>query len=259
MQAPPAAAPPGPELAADGPAGFRERNEGLPPGAAKRPSKGGGGASLRLVARDEVERWEAEDRKQAAAAKPAPTRSPTRAPSVTRTATAAPADEQLRYRRPPHPPQRSAAFVLGYRYFSIRDRLGRAQNWHLASLEVTPMRRYVRINLLTEFGIEGGPAATRGDRADMLLMERLGLGMQYPHVVTPFLEFQAGVGGARVELFGRNDIALLYTLGLDLGAQFAVAKWLYLHAALGWIRPTFVWREKVASYDRLAFKLGVGF
>ena len=68
-------------------------------------------------------------------------------------------------------------------------------------------------------------------------MERLGLGAQYPGVVTPFVEFQGGVGGARVELFGRNDLALLYGLGLDVGAQWAVTSWMYLHAAIGWIRP----------------------
>ncbi|MBX7078853.1 MAG: hypothetical protein K1X88_06660 [Nannocystaceae bacterium] len=247
--------PPGPEIEADGPAGFQK------PSPRRLPKAGAGAgaeaAPLRLVSREEVETWRREDQ----AAPPQPPRTNPRTPTkaIVRTATPTVDDARPEYRRPPHPPKRSAAFVVGYRYFGIRDRLGRAQDWHLASLEVTPLRRYVRVNLLTEFGIEGGRAAARGDRADLLLMERLGLGMQYPGVVTPMLEFQGGVGGARVELFGRNDLALLYTLGLDLGAQFAVAPWMWIHASLGWIRPTFVWQQKVASYDRVAFKLGVGF
>jgi hypothetical protein len=73
------------------------------------------------------------------------------------------------------------------------------------------------------------------------------------------VEFQAGVGGARVELFQRNDVAFLYTLGLDAGAQFAVTKWMYIHAVVGWIRPTFRWPNRSASYDRVTFKVGVGF
>ncbi len=248
---PPDAPPPGPELAADGPAG-------LQPTAPRRlPKAGAEAAPLRLVSREEVETWRREDQLVAPQPRRTSPRTPTKA--IVRTATPSVDEARPQYRRPPHPPQRSAAFVVGYRYFGIRDRLGRPQDWHLASLEVTPLRRYVRVNLLTEFGIEGGRAAARGDRADLLLMERLGLGMQYPHVVTPMLEFQGGIGGARVELFGRNDLALLYTLGLDLGAQFAVAPWMWVHASLGWIRPTFVWQQKVASYDRVAFKLGVGF
>ena len=79
------------------------------------------------------------------------------------------------------------------------------------------------------------------------------------HPGQPFLKFQGGVGGASVELFGRNDLALLYGLGLDAGAQWAVTRWMYLHAAIGWIRTTIVWPDRTWSFDRVAFKLGIGF
>jgi len=265
----PSVVPPGPEVLADGPKGAAIATPRLPGGpatplrpglAAPRKPSGPSAAPLRMVSSDELSRWDRED--ASAKLTTAPTTPRTSTPNETtlvRTAAPEAADPRPRFRRPPHPPDRSAAFVLGYRYFRIQDALGRAQDWHLASIEVTPMRRYVRLNLITEFGVEGGEAAAKGDRADILLMERLGLGMQYPHVVTPFLEFQGGAGGARVELFGRNDVALLYTLGLDVGAQWAVGRWLFLHAAVGWIRPTFVWPQRTLSYDRVAFKLGVGF
>ncbi len=258
---------PGPELLADGPGGAAITQPRLPggrptttrssPPVAPAPNPAG---ALRLVSSDELSQWDRDDVARskapvASTAKPAITREPT----VVRTAVPAADDGRPRFRRGPNPPERSAAFVLGYRYFRIQDALARPQDWHLASIEVTPLRRYVRLNLITEFGIEGGEAAASGDRADILLMERLGLGMQYPHFVTPFLEFQGGVGGARVELFGRNDIALLYTLGLDAGAQWAVGRVLFLHAAVGWIRPTFVWQGRTASYDRVALKVGFGF
>lgn len=252
-----AAPPPGPEVLANGPTGTTSIAR-LPggPGTVVKP---GGALPLRVVSTDEVSRWDREGAATKASidAKPAAAKIEAE-PTVVRTA--APIDDgRPRFRRGPHPPDRSAAFVLGYRYFRIQDALGRAQDWHLASIEVTPMRRYVRLNLLTEFGVEGGEAAAAGDRADILLMERLGIGMQYPHVVTPFVEFQGGVGGARVELFGRNDVTLLYSLGLDLGAQWAVGRWMFVHAAVGWIRPTFVWPERTLSYDRVALKLGLGF
>lgn len=223
-----------------------------------------GDPALRVVESRELDAWAAEDRERAEAleraAKPeVQPKTPTHEGPVLRTASEEAPPERLSYRRRPHPPKRSAAFVLAYRYFRIYDVLKRAQDWHVASLEVSPLRRYVRLNLITELGVEGGPAARSGDRADLMLLERVGLGMQYPHFVTPLVEFQAGVGGARVELFQRNDLAFLYTLGVDAGAQFAVAKWLYLHAVVGWIRPTFKWNDRSASYDRFTFKVGVGF
>jgi hypothetical protein len=220
---------------------------------------------MRVVDAGEVARWAEEDERRAAAieraAKPEvkTPKAKTHDGPVLRTASEEPPPERLLYRRRPHPPERSAAFVIGYRHFRIHDALERAQDWHLASLEVAPLRRYVRLNLITEFGVEGGEAARAGDRADLMLLERVGLGMQYPHFVTPLVEFQAGVGGARVELFQRNDLAFLYTLGVDAGAQWAVTKWMYLHAVVGWIRPTFRWPDRTAAYDRFTFKVGVGF
>lgn len=254
--------PEGPELQADGPrspsiATPRKLGATSVTQAVGRPG-GDARPRLRLVTSTEVDQWNAADAKAPTAAA-ASGEAPAGEPTIVRTASPLSSDDRPRYRRGPRPPERSSAFLFGYRYFRIEDLLGRPQDWHLASIEVTPVRRYVRINLVTELGFEGGPAATRGDRADLLLMERLGLGMQYPHVVTPFLEFQGGAGGARVELFGRNDIALVYALGLDAGAQWSLGGRMFLHAALGWIRPTFVWPERTVSYDRVTFKLGIGF
>jgi len=266
---PPPTPSPGPEVLANGPSSPTLATPKLPARPASptrpaapmiKPTARVDAAPLRLVSADEVTRWDRED----AAPRPTTVSMPSAPPkstdaTVVRTATPEPDETRPRFRRPPHPPDRSATVVLGYRYFRIKDGLGRPQDWHVASIEVTPLRRYVRVNLVTELGVEGGEAARSGDRADLFIMERLGLGMQYPHVVTPFVEFQGGVGAARVELFGRNDIALLYGLGLDVGAQWAVGRWLFVHAAVGWIRPTFVWQGRTSSYDRVAFKLGLGF
>ena len=179
--------------------------------------------------------------------------------TVVRTATEESGEKRLTFRRRPHPPKRSAAFIFGYRQFQLSDALGRQQSWHFASIEVTPVRRYVRLNLLTEIGLEGGEAARNGDRADVMLLQKAGLGAQYPHWVTPFVEFQAGIGGARVELFERNDLLLVYTLGIDAGAQWAVTRWLFVHAAIGWIRPVLRRPDGPVRYDRFTFKVGLGF
>lgn len=156
-------------------------------------------------------------------------------------------------------PERSAAFVLGYRQFWILDALNRNQSWHMGTMEITPARRYVRFNLLTEVGVEGSDAARDGGRADLLAMQRLGLGLQYPHWVTPFIEFQGGVGAARVELFNRNDLLFVWSLGLDVGAQFALTRWLFVHTAIGWIRPVFRRPDRSITHDSFAFKVGIGF
>lgn len=178
---------------------------------------------------------------------------------VVREAVPQPPPERMMFRRSPEPPERSAAFVLGYRQFEIRDGLSRRQTWHMMSIEVTPVRRYVRLNLLTEFGWEGGEAAREGDRADFMLLQKAGLGLQYPYWVTPFVEFQGGAGVSRVELFERNDLVFVYTLGLDAGAQWAITPWLFLHGAVGWLRPVFRRDAGSVRYDRFAFKVGIGF
>lgn len=177
---------------------------------------------------------------------------------VVRQAQAEP-DPTPRFRRPGDPPTRSATFVLGYRSFALADALGRRQSWHLGSLEVTPLRRYFRLNLLTEIGVEGGEAARAGDRADFMLMQKLGLGVQYPHWVTPFIEGQGGIGMTRVELFERNDLALTWSAGIDAGAQWAVTRWMFLHAAIGWVHPVIAMPAGTVHFDRVAFKVGVGF
>ncbi|TPV94145.1 MAG: hypothetical protein B7733_16885 [Myxococcales bacterium FL481] len=176
-----------------------------------------------------------------------------------RTAVERKAAPPLTYRGERTPPERGAIFAVGYRTFAIHDALARRQTWHVASLELTPLRRYARLNLVTEVGWEGGEAAQRGDRADFLLMQKVGVGAQYPHWITPLIEFQAGMGAARIEVFERNDLAVLYSLGLDAGAQWAVTKRLYAIALVGWLRPHFARAGDVLYYDRATFKVGVGF
>jgi hypothetical protein len=149
--------------------------------------------------------------------------------------------------------------VFGYRIFQTRDAFARPQSWHVGSLEVTPVRRWVRLNLITEVGAEGGAAARDGDRADLYMMQKAGLGAQYPGWITPFVEFQGGAGMARVELFERNDLLLIWSLGLDAGAQWAVTRWMWIHAAVGWVRPTFQRPERAVYHDSFTFKLGIGF
>ena len=162
---------------------------------------------------------------------------PPKEATVVRTAvpdTAAPTYKRLREK-----PRRTASFAFGYRTFAIHDALGRHQSWHVGSVEVSPLRRWVRLDLITEIGGEGGAAARDGDKADLIFVQKAGLGVQYPGWLTPFIEFQGGVGGARVELFDRNDLLLVYTLGIDAGAQWAATRWLFIHAAIGWLHPTF--------------------
>lgn len=212
----------------------------------------------------ELAAWSADDALYSAAGQPdsalrRPQSKPTGTHAPTRTATRLRRSTALEHPSRPPRPQRSAAFVFGYRIFQTTDAFARAQSWHVGSLEVTPVRRWVRLNLITEVGAEGGAAARGGDRADLFMMQKAGLGVQAPGWLTPFVEFQGGAGVARIELFDRNDLLLLWTVGLDAGAQWAVTKWMWIHAAVGWIRPTFQRPERAVYHDSFTFKLGVGF
>lgn len=155
-------------------------------------------------------------------------------------------------------PERSAVFVLGYRVFDVHDRLERRQTWHSVSVEAGLLRRYVRLGLLTEVGVEGGEAA-RGDRNDLMVVQKVGLGAQYPHFVTPFFEVQGGVGLLRTELFERNDLGWVATVGVEAGAQWAVARFFRLHLAVGWLRPYLRDGAGVRHEDTATFRVGVGF
>lgn len=169
----------------------------------------------------------------------------------------------LTYKGERAPPDRSALFSLSYRHFSIVDGLDRRQNWHMLGLEITPLRNYARLNLVTEIGFEGGEAAANGDKGDFFLVESVGIGVQYPFWVTPFIEFQVGFGVGRTELFERNDLALMFNTGLFVGAQWAMAKGVYLMSAVGWARPHIIpvgtsFAEAI-FFNRATFKVGVGF
>lgn len=166
---------------------------------------------------------------------------------------------KLTFQRGTPPPEKSAMLVLGYRQFAMRDGLGRDQTWHLVALEIAPVRRYVRFSLHTEVGVEGGEAAKGDDRADLMVVQKVGLGVQYPYWVTPFVEAQAGIGAARVELFERNDLAAIYTVGVDGGVQWALLKHLQFVASVGWIRPYFAATGQTVYADRLTFRVGIGF
>ena len=222
-----------------------------------------GGAELAPASTAEVAAWSEDDAVygapgEADAALSRPDAPPTKH-TPTRTATRMQEGEPLEEPVRPATPKRSAAFLFGYRIFQTTDAFARPQSWHVGSLEVTPVRRFVRFNLITEVGAEGGAAARNHDKADLFMMEKAGLGAQYPGWLTPFVEFQGGAGVARVELFDRNDLLLIWTLGLDAGAQWAVTKWMWIHASVGWVRPTFQRPERAVYHDSFTFKLGIGF
>jgi hypothetical protein len=160
-------------------------------------------------------------------------------------------------------PSKTALMTFGYRHFSIVDGLARQQGWHLLTFELTPLRRYFRLNFATELGVEGGEAAANHDRGDFIAMEKIGLGMQIPGWLTPYFEFQGGAGVGRIELFDRNDLGIMMSTGLDVGVQWAVARSLFLSASVGWIRPVVMTTEQsldeARAFNRGTFKIGVGF
>lgn len=171
--------------------------------------------------------------------------------------------DELVYKPTGPAPKRTSLMMLSYRNYATKDHLQRNQAWHVVGFELTPVRRYFRFSLITEVGLEGGEAAANGDRGDFFVMQKVGLGIQYPHWVTPFLEFQGGGGVGRVEMYQRNDLGVYWSMGVDLGAQWSVARRLRLMAAAGWIRPTMMHGTGKAKdavyYHRGTFKVGVGF
>lgn len=173
------------------------------------------------------------------------------------------APDELLYTPRGGPPKKSALFMLSYRNYATKDQLQRSQSWHVVGLELSPARRYFRLSMITEVGFEGGEAA-KDDRGDFFLMEKLGVGVQYPHWVTPYVELQGGAGIGRVELFERNDLGFLWSMGLDFGAQWSVSRRLRLMAAAGWIRPSMrhlggEGKKEAVYFNRGTFKVGLGF
>ncbi len=228
-----------------------DRAVGAPVAAAASVARGIRPATEADLARDRAVLQPPSARGASARTQPPPAR-----PVARRTALAPLPVLRARGRRPP--PARSAVFVVGYRVFTIHDRLRRSQSWHFASVEAGLLRRYVRLGLLTEVGAEGGEAA-RGDRNDFMVVQKVGLGAQVPHFVTPFVEVQGGVGLVRTELFERNDLGWVATVGVEGGAQWAVARFFRIHLAAGWIRPYLKDAAGVRRADSFTFRVGLGF
>lgn len=182
---------------------------------------------------------------------------------VVRHAVAKESPSEIFFLRGKKAPRKTSVLLLSYRHFAIRDALDRSQGWHVVGFGIAPLRRYARLTLTTEVGIEGGEAAANGDKGDVFLMQKIGAGVQYPYWVTPFIEFQAGGGVSRMEVYDRNELGILISAGLDVGAEWSVATQFKVLAAVGWIRP---WRmlakQKLAEaryFDRGTFKVGIGF
>lgn len=135
----------------------------------------------------------------------------------------------------PHSPRRArpvARFEASYRYLALADPYGGALPFHLVELDGFPLSRYFRLGISAAAG--GSP------RENAYLAELgLGIGMQYPARVTPFLDVKlaAGVVGATIE--GRKVASYEYRPTLEAGLEFFIASSFHVTVAVGYAHPVY--------------------
>ena len=140
-------------------------------------------------------------------------------------------DPKLALRLPPR--QRPVArFEASYRYLAMADPYGGALPFHIVELDGFPLSRYFRLGISAAAG-----ASTR--EAAYLAELGLGVGVQYPARVTPFLDVKvaAGVIGATIE--GHKVASYEYRPTLEAGLEFFMARSFHMTVAVGYAHPVY--------------------
>ncbi|MEO6954287.1 MAG: hypothetical protein ABI321_20965 [Polyangia bacterium] len=134
----------------------------------------------------------------------------------------------LRFRRM-HP---VAHLDVSYRYLAVADPYGGALPFHLVEIDGFPLSHYFRLGI--------SAAAGSSTREGAFLAEiGLGVGVQYPARVTPFLDVKlsAGVIGATIE--GKREVSYEYRPTIEAGIEVFVASSFHFTAAVGYAHPIY--------------------
>lgn len=128
----------------------------------------------------------------------------------------------------------------------------------IAALE-NPVLRMIRLGI----GIEGGGETTQARHKwwsrNHSLAAVISIGFQFPHRVTPFLDFLMTLGALHRNIYNKDLFHFAHSLGIEGGVTVFPLSRLYITAAVGWRRWVIKTSQNSLYYDSFTFMTGIGF
>jgi hypothetical protein len=137
---------------------------------------------------------------------------------------------------------------LGGRIFWLEDDNARPDPVGAAEVDVNLIRYNIRAGFSTLVGIQS-------EKGDLVFLESLSLGMQWPSRFSPFLLIKGGLGFSVSETATTTVSRLLSTVGAEAGLDAWLHPWLAITPSLGYMRCM----EKDSYSHTLTAKLAIGF
>jgi hypothetical protein len=119
-----------------------------------------------------------------------------------------------------------------------------------AEIDLNPVRSRLRIGLSSFLGVR-----QLADRGELVFLEHLSAGLQFPWRWSPYLVIRGGIGALATERFGESLHHLLWSVGVEAGLDCHLSGSMVLTPVVGYSR--YVMND--AYWDTLTLRLGVGF
>ncbi|MDD5308565.1 MAG: hypothetical protein PHU25_14685 [Deltaproteobacteria bacterium] len=138
---------------------------------------------------------------------------------------------------------------LGYRVSFMGE--GRdAGPVHGAEIDVNPSRTYLRAGFSTFVGVR---ALDRQN--ELLFMEHVTVGVEWPWRFAPFALLRAGIGGLASRRFGEDSVALVRSIGTEVGVDCHLGLGTILSPSVGYVR----YMVNDAYWNSVTAKISIGF
>ena len=138
---------------------------------------------------------------------------------------------------------------LGFRMFWMGER-NDSGAVNTIEIDLNLARYRLRAGLSTLIGVR-----TLSGRNELVFLEHISLGFQWPWRYSPYIVVRGGVGVLANERFGVSFVNLLTSLGAELGIDSWVTPWIAVTPSVGFTRTM---RDNV-YWNSFTFKIALGF
>lgn len=117
-------------------------------------------------------------------------------------------------------------------------------------IDLNLARYRFRVGLSTLIGVRSLPG-----RNELVFLEHVALGFQWPWRYSPFIVVRGGVGVSANERFGVSFVNLLTSVGVDIGVDSWITPWIAITPTVGYTRTML----DNAYWNSFTFKIAMGF
>lgn len=138
---------------------------------------------------------------------------------------------------------------LGYRMFWMGEENDPGPV-NTVEIDLNLARYRFRAGLSTLIGVR-----TLSGRNELVFLEHVALGFQYPWRYSPYIIARGGVGVLANERFGVSFVNLITSLGAEIGIDSWVTPWIAITTSVGYVRTMM----NNAYWNSFTFKVALGF